>query len=217
MNFLGKKYGTGKLLNNSETQILKTGIEGITSLYSFFGFQLTDEQIKSLSPFISIEKFKGKSKIFPEGGVCDKIYYIVSGAVKCYSETQHTTVLALLNEGNILAPLTAIALDKPSNYTAEACSTTICLVIRKQDFPVYKNHLKKSDIAVFFFKVLNGILAYFKAIQQLKSLSTKDKISILHTEYAYLFQSFTVKDIAYLADIHPDTFSRERNSLFKSE
>lgn len=152
---------------------------------------------------------KKNTILLPEGAVCRELYFINSGCVRTYYVTgqgqEKTRYIAF--ENSIVASIASFLSRQPSFEFVDTLEDCELSVISREDF-----YRLAEDIPQWerFYRTLleTAYLFQHRKIEQLVTLSAKQRYTQLLTEHPQYLQRLSNKILASYLDMSQETLSR---------
>jgi CRP-like cAMP-binding protein len=162
--------------------------------------------------------FPQKHLIFPEGGICHKIYFVISGMARSYytdfagltvTWAFHFNTNRSLIRNVFITDYRAFLTDKPSSLAAETLSELRALVFTKEAVNYLMEKSLKYEI---WMRKLNenAYVSMFSRAFTLLTMSAAERYCKLVDEEPHLLQMFPNYYIASYLGIAPQSLSRIR-------
>ena len=180
--------------------------------------ELDSDTMQLVASHLSKVSFPPKQIILQEGGVCNKIYFIVSGTARSYytDASGMTVTWAFLfnTEASISRNLFAVdyrayLTNTPASIAIETLSEISALVFLKEELnyminnsPKYESFMRRLDEKAY--------LGMFDRAFSLLTMSATERYSKLLKEEPHLMQMFSNYYIASYLGIAPQSLSRIR-------
>jgi CRP-like cAMP-binding protein len=180
--------------------------------------ELDSDLMQLVASRISEITFPPKQVILAQGGVCNKIYFVVSGAARSYyidaSGVTVTWSFHFNNNKSIGRNLWAVdyrafLTNKPSSIAIETISEVNAFVFPKEEVNYLMEKSLKYEI---FMRKLNenAYLGMYDRAFTLLTMSATERYHKLLNEESYLLQMFSNHYIASYLGIAPQSLSRIR-------
>lgn len=181
--------------------------------------EVDSEMMDLIASQLTETSFRPKEIIIGEGGVCNKIYFLISGTARSYyTDCSGLTVTWAFHFNNnqsvvrnmFATDYRAFLTSKPATITIEALSEINALVFTREAI----NHLmEKSWKYERWQRKINekAFVTMFERTFTLLTMSAKERYSKLIKDESYLIQMFSNHYIASYLGIVPQSLSRIRN------
>lgn len=159
-----------------------------------------------------------KGNLLIEANTIDtNIYFLISGTVKIYKLNEGNKMIgSAIGKGGLVASSRCFVEGKESDVFMECNENCRYLVSSKEildetmaHFPEAYNDLLSS--------IINHALDFQKKLSSLLLLPNEQKLKILYTELSDIFNLLTLKDIASISGMKPETISRMRNKISRQK
>ncbi|HJV78469.1 MAG TPA: Crp/Fnr family transcriptional regulator [Paludibacter sp.] len=196
-----KNEGVLQLLNNTAGDIRSLIQEAITA----------DEQKidRITSCFTKLPIIKRNTIILTQGQVCKHFYFIETGCVRSYYITKEglEKTRLIMFEHSPLTVLSSIISQKPTIEYLETLEDTVLYSISQEDFFLLRKEIPEWD--EFYQRMLvDAFLFQNSKIEELVTLSAKERYKKLLKEKPHYIQRVTNKVLATYLDISQETLSR---------
>jgi len=176
------------------------------------------EMMELIASQLTETSFRPKEIIIREGGVCNKIYFLISGTARSYyTDTSGLTVTWAFHFNNDLSVVRnvfatdyqAFLTSKPAIITIEALSEISALVFTRE---AINNLMEKSLKYEVWQRKINekAFVTMFERTFTLLTMSAKERYCKLVADESHLMQMFSNYYIASYLGIAPQSLSRIR-------
>ena len=176
------------------------------------------EMMELIASQLTETSFRPKEIIIREGGVCNKIYFLISGTARSYyTDTSGLTVTWAFHFNNDLSVVRnvfatdyqAFLTSKPAIITIEALSEISALVFTRE---AINNLMEKSLKYEVWQRKINekAFVTMFERTFTLLTMSAKERYCKLVADESHLMQMFSNHYIASYLGIAPQSLSRIR-------
>ena len=176
------------------------------------------EMMELIASQLTETSFRPKEIIIREGGVCNKIYFLISGTARSYyTDTSGLTVTWAFHFNNDLSVVRnvfatdyqAFLTSKPAIITIEALSEISALVFTRE---AINNLMEKSLKYEVWQRKINekAFVTMFERTFTLLTMSAKERYCKLVKDESHLMQMFSNYYIASYLGIAPQSLSRIR-------
>lgn len=211
MNFYYRNYSNDTCLSEKKADWKEFGIKQLNKLMVHLGNSHGTIPSPSL---VHYKEVHAGTKLIKQNEDGEYIYFLISGCVKGYCEFEgQETITDLLNDGNIFFNIPG---HKHTN-TIETLDRCRLLEIKRADFLELLSEENYYETMHIVFKIFKVKLDHCLILHSIKKASNKEKVKLLYKYYELMFHTFSIKQIALLAGMHPDTLSRERNKFFNQK
>lgn len=170
---------------------------------------LDDEQIDKIVPYFNLRTVKKNTILLSEGEICKEFYFVHTGCIRTYYLTKQgnekTRYVAF--ENAIATSISSFISQKPSFEFVDTLENSKLYAIRYKDF-----YQLVSDFPLWgeFYRTLleTAYLYQNKKIENLVTLSAKQRYDRLITEAPIYIQRLSNKILASYLDIAQETLSR---------
>jgi len=151
--------------------------------------------------------------IFTEGRVDQNIYFIKSGAVRVFLQTEFEEMTIRFGyANNIIASLSSFINDTPSEFYMQAIRSTTMSVISKAQFLEFTS--ASPDRLNWYIQLLQGLVTQQMEREiDLLTPSPSERLQRVLARSPQLFQEIPSKYIASYLRMTPETLSRIRRSM----
>ena len=181
--------------------------------------ELDSETMQLTASQVSEVTFPQKHIIFSEGGICNKVYFIVSGTARSYyTDFSGMTVTWSFHFNNNLSLIRnvfvtdyrAFLTNKPSSIAVETLSEVTALVFTKEAVNYLMEKCLKYEI---WMRKLNenAYVSMYDRAFTLLTMSATERYHKLVNEEPHLLQMFSNHYIASYLGIAPQSLSRIRS------
>ena len=161
------------------------------------------------SCFTKLPLIKRGTIILAQGQVCKHFYFIETGCVRSYYITKEglEKTRLIMFERSPLTVLSSIISQKPTIEYLETLEDTILYSISQVDFFLLRKEIPEWD--EFYQKILEDAFLFQNGkIEELVTLSAKERYEKLQKEKPHYIQRVTNKVLATYLDISQETLSR---------
>jgi CRP-like cAMP-binding protein len=180
--------------------------------------EVDSEMMDLIASQLTNTSFRSKEIIIREGGVCNKIYFLISGTARSYyTDSSGLTVTWAFHFNNELSVVRnvfatdyqAFLTSKPATITIEALSEIRALVFSRE---AINNLTEKSLKYERWQRKINekAFITMFERTFTLLTMSAKERYSKLVKDESHLMQMFSNYYIASYLGIAPQSLSRIR-------
>ena len=180
--------------------------------------ELDSDLMQVVAAHISEITFPPKQIILPEGGICNKIYFIVSGTARSYYiDPSGVTVTwaflfnnkASINRNFFAVDYRAFLNNTPSSIAIETLSEVHAFIFTREELNYLMENSPKYDR---FMRRLaeNAYMGMFDRAFSLLTMSATERYGKLINEEPHLMQMFSNHYIASYLGIAPQSLSRIR-------
>lgn len=177
------------------------------------GFQKLDLETElAVKKYFVEETFKKNDSIIVEGKVCDKIYFIKSGAVRrfCLEDEMEVTKW-IYTDNQFLTSLSSFFEQKPSFESFQVIENTVLYSLSYADEQIL---LEYPHFAKFHTAQLRFYLSKINEFHHLfRIMNAQEKYFFLLDSFPQIIIKAKLKDIASLIGVSPETLSRIRASI----
>lgn len=177
------------------------------------GFQELDfETEEAVRKYFTVEKFRKDEFIIEEGKVCNKVYFIKSGAVRRFSLEDGLEVTKwIYTDNQFVTSLSSFFEQKPSFESFQTCEETTVYSLS------YFDELILLEYPLFSKFHIKQLRLYLSKINEFHHMF---RVMNAQEKYIYLLESFPqiilkakLKHIASLIGVSQETISRIRASI----
>ena len=180
--------------------------------------EVDSEMMDLIASQLTETSFRSKEIIIREGGVCNKIYFLISGTARSYyTDSSGLTVTWAFHFNNELSVVRnvfatdyqAFLTSKPATITIEALSEISALVFSRE---AINNLMEKSLKYERWQRKINekAFITMFERTFTLLTMSAKERYCKLVKDESHLMQMFSNHYIASYLGIAPQSLSRIR-------
>jgi CRP-like cAMP-binding protein len=213
MNLYFEKYSQETCNSRSTNKWKEFGMRQLTELYKVLGFTASNDLLTVVTPMAEYLEVPPNTEIIKQGSKLDYLLFLMEGTVKKkIVEDGREQVLSLFDAGNIITNYNAMIynLDSDSTYiTLQKC--------RFLRFDI--GHFSKitesrflPELSGAFFALMTKSLNFNLKIAKLLLQSNEEKYRQVVAELGNMFDTFSIKNIASLLGMRPETLSRMRSS-----
>ena len=197
-----------------------TTVEACEPYFAFMrkSVDLDSDTMQLVALHLSKVSFPSKHIILPQGSICNKIYFMVSGTARSYyiDGSGVTVTWSFLFNNNKSINRNLFALDyrayltnQPSSIAIETLSEVTALVFLKEE---HNSLMQKSSKYESFMRKLNetSYLGMFDRAFTLLTMSATERYNKVLNEEPHLLQMFSNYYIASYIGIAPQSLSRIR-------
>jgi len=177
------------------------------------------EMMELIASQLTEVSFQQKDILIHEGGICNKIYFLVSGTARSYyTDVSGSTVTWAFHFNDSLSVIRnvfatdyrAFLTNKPASITIEALSGITALVFSKEAITHLMGKSLKYEI---WQRKINekAFVTMFDRAFTLLTMSAKERYCKLVADEPHLMQMFSNYYIASYLGIAPQSLSRIRN------
>lgn len=176
---------------------------------SYFGVvQL--EELKIISSFFKEEEMKKGAFYLIEGKDAQELSFVQSGLMRIYADLEGREVTQWIStKGYFITDLSSLVFSTPSRWSIQALSDSILYTISKEDYakigaviPEW-NKLEKLFIVRCFSTMEDRIFSHL-------SMNAEERYAFFFDNNKELFNQVSLKYIASMLGMTPETFSRVR-------
>ncbi|KAF2510648.1 Crp/Fnr family transcriptional regulator [Flavobacterium zhairuonense] len=184
--------------------------ELITVINSFQKIDADTEN--AIRSFFVEEKFRKNEFIIQEHKICDKIYFISSGAVRrfCFENDEEVTKW-IYTDNQFVTSMSSFFDQKPSFEIFQACEETVAYSL------TYSDEQLLLEYPLFLKFHLNQLRHYLSKINEFHHLfrvmTAEKKYLFLLEFFPQIIQKAKLKHIASLIGVSQETLSRIRASI----
>jgi CRP-like cAMP-binding protein len=159
--------------------------------------------------FTELPLIKRNTIILAQGQVCKHFYFIKTGCIRSYYVTKEglEKTRLIMFEHSPITVLSSFISQKPAVEYMETLEDTVLYSISQVDFFLLRKEISEWD--AFYRKMLEDAFEYQNnKIEELVTLSAKDRYEKLRKEKPHYIQRVTNKVLATYLDISQETLSR---------
>lgn len=174
--------------------------------------KLDSETEKAIGKYFILEKFNKNALVIEEGKICDKIYFMVSGAVRrfCIEDGEEVTKW-IYTDNQFFTSLSSFFEQKQSFESFQTCEETI---VYSLSFDDEAKLLEYPLFAKFYIKMLRTFLSKINEFHHLfRTMTAQQKYTFLLQSFPQIIIKAKQKHIASLINVSPETLSRIRSSI----
>lgn len=162
--------------------------------------------------------YRKKQFVLQEGDVCSQMNFVVRGCLRMYKidDSGSTHILQFAAENNWITDLGSFHSEEPSTLTIDALEDTVVLQINQKDLISLYLSAPKFD-RIFRVLVENSYVSLQKRLLQNISSSAEDRYQSFLETYPHLVNRLPQTQIASFLGITPESLSRLRSKLSKSD
>jgi len=176
-------------------------------------FQVMDfETEKAIRRYFIVEKLTKNELIIEEGKICNKVYFIKSGAVRrfCLEDGIEVTKW-IYTDNQFVTSMSSFFEQKPSFESFQTCEETTVYSLTYAD---EQNLLEYPLFAKFHIKLLRVYLSKINEFHHLfRAMNAQEKYSYLLDFFPQIILKAKLKHIASLIGVSQETLSRIRASI----
>lgn len=176
-------------------------------------FQVMDfETEKAIRRYFIVEKLTKNELIIEEGKICNKVYFIKSGAVRrfCLEDGIEVTKW-IYTDNQFVTSMSSFFEQKPSFESFQTCEETTVYSLTYAD---EQNLLEYPLFAKFHIKLLRVYLSKINEFHHLfRAMNAQEKYSYLLHFFPQIILKGKLKHIASLIGVSQETLSRIRASI----
>jgi CRP-like cAMP-binding protein len=173
---------------------------------------ISAEDLESIISNFTEQMLPKDSFLLQSGQIASAYYYVQSGALRIYFDTEDKEVTGWIAfENEFFTELASLKNNTPTRFNIQALEDTILLTISKDNMErLYKQysawqHFGRQVWETAFLKVLDGILAY-------QTMTAEDRYRTA-LQNSDLLQRLPLKDLASYLGITPNSLSRIRKNI----
>lgn len=174
--------------------------------------ELDPETEEAVNKYFIREQHHKNAFIIEEGKVCEKIYFIISGAVRrfCIEDGEEITKW-IYTDNQFFTSMSSFFEQKPSFESFQTCEETIVYSLSFYDEAIL---LEYPLFAKFHIKMLRSFLSKINEFHHLfRTMTAQQKYMFLLQSFPQIIIKAKQKHIASLISVSPETLSRIRSSI----
>lgn len=181
-----------------------------------YNVRLSIESLNRFTDLLQPMKFRHKTFILEEGNKSNNLMYIVKGLVRQYhSEGGFDRVEDIVHEGDILACVESLFTHTPSHLNVQTLEPTVVYSMNYQYFKELAG--EDADLGTLLFSIIESIIIKKEKIYHLLDEAPMEKYSLLLHNDSEIIRRTPLKYVASYLRMAPETLSRVRNAINKSE
>ncbi len=181
-----------------------------------YNVRLSIESLNRFTDLLQPMKFRHKTFILEEGNKSNNLMYIVKGLVRQYhSEEGFDRVEDIVHEGDILACVESLFTHTPSRLNIQTLEPTVAYSMNYQYFKELA--CEDADLGTLLFLIIESIIIKKEKIYHLLDETPMEKYSLLLHNDSEIIRRTPLKYVASYLRMAPETLSRVRNAINKSE
>ena len=174
--------------------------------------QLNDNAATDLLQNTTTKKYKKGDYIFRQGIVCEHLYFINEGLVKCFfygESTEKEFVLGFFTEDAMFSLYDSLTPQPVSNLNLIALEDTSLILIK---YDVMENLCKKHHcIETFYRRLINStMIGVVRLVCEMAENNTVNRYNNFVKKHGKLMQRLKLGDVAKLFGITQQSLSRLR-------
>lgn len=177
------------------------------------GFQQLDSETEfAIRKYFVHENFKRGEFVVREGKICDKVYFIKSGAIRrfCIEDEMEVTKW-IYTDKQFVTSMSSFFEQKPSFESFQTCEETLVYSLSYSDEQIL---LEYPLFAKFHITQLRSYLSKINEFHHLfRTMSAQQKYFFLLNSFPQIILKAKLKDIASLIGVSQETLSRIRASI----
>ncbi len=170
---------------------------------------LDDNQIDRIAACFKLRTFKKNTILLLEGEICKELYFVHSGCIRTYYITKqgHEKTRYVAFDGSIATSISSFISQQPSFEFVDTLEHSELYSINHRDFYQLVSEIPKWER--FYRTLLEMAYLYQnKKIENLVTLSAKQRYDKLMTENPIYIQRLSNRILASYLDITQETLSR---------
>lgn len=208
------KYSDDVCSSTRKNEYFHFGIMQFSKLCYYLGFPKDKRAEKIILENCLYKVYKKGVLLIKEGDSGTPIQFIINGGVKVFNGyKQNEKILSLIGSGGIVGSLSNLWQGLPSNYSFQTCNECKVLEMDGNKLQLLFKLDKQAIYKPMFERLLSLALNHQKEVSKLLRMNNKEKVKTIYSDYAHLFNSFNVKEIASFVNMKPESFSRMRKII----
>lgn len=177
-------------------------------------FAFTEEEFALFLSYFTIKTIAKKDYYLRAGECCHSKAYLNKGCARNFvlNEQGHERILFFAFEDWWLGDFDSYYSGKPGTNYIQMLEDSELLVISKENFQKAEQEIPKLK-QWYSFKMLRSASASRNRIEEMKTLSAKERYLKLIETQPHIFQRIPLQHIASYLNIEPQSLSRMRNRL----
>ncbi len=178
---------------------------------------MTDKNWNEASPYFQALHFASNEMILPEGATCEFIHFIHKGSARSYYLDMDLKEVNLLlcREGEFITDYESFLYQKPASLCIEALENVTTISLHKKDLEqLYKKSLYWNQFGRMMAERI--FINSKRRTENMLFLTPEERYLKLIEQHPHFFQRFPLKHIASYLGITPQSLSRIRARLTKS-
>ena len=177
-------------------------------------FAFTEEEFVLFLSYFTVKPLIKKDYFLKAGACCHSKAYLNKGCARNFvvDEKGHERILFFSFEDWWLGDFDSYYSGKPATNYVQMLEDSELLIISKKDFQKSEQEIPKLK-QWYSFKMLRSASAARNRIEEMKTLSAKERYLKLLEKQPHIFQRIPLQYIASYLNIEPQSLSRMRNRL----
>ncbi len=179
-------------------------------------FYFTNNEYELLLSHFQIKHIRKRDYYLKAGEVCKAKAYLNKGCARNFvvDERGHERILFFAFEDWWLGDFDSYYTEKPSTNYVQAIEDCELLTISKENFSFLEERIPKLK-QWYTYKVTRSASASLKRMEEMKTLTPKERYLNLLEKHPHIFQRIPLQYIAAFLNIEPQSLSRMRKQLIE--
>jgi len=178
--------------------------------------KLSDAEFRHVYNSLTFKQFNKGENLHQAGNICDSAFFIIKGSIRYFNLVDGEEITGqFFFEGAWYSDYESFLLNKPSEQTIQTMEQTKAALLSKKALNQLYDEIPRFEK---FGRLMaeNAFMGLRKRTESLTHQSAMDRYVALCTERPKVIQRVAQKYIASYLDIKPQSLSRIRSQLLKS-
>lgn len=209
MNFYFKEYSNATCEGWSKKKWKAFGLNQLNLLFDYFNAYLDPDLKSKLNSICTLEVVPRNTILQKQNEPITGLFYILSGtAKKTIDIGDEEQITMLYDEGGLIMALDGLVNGTPAEVNIKTIEKCFVLVLKYEDLLSLMNSEHGQNLKDVVTLVVNKAGASIIEFSSILRFPNEQKVAVLHEKYPILFEKFTLKNIASLIGINPESLTR---------